>query len=117
MLCNCLERRYTPPPIAAVPQTQRRPRLILKFSAQPNKETPSINNTVDREIYPESMQFGRASPHIIQAIWEADMEEGPVRVSKLDLTDAYHHGTLKSSQVGTFAYVIPLVPDDDVIII
>ena len=63
------------------------------------------------------MQFGRAFPHILQAIWEAVLAEGPVRVSKLDVTDAYHRVTLKQSQVGAFAYVVPLVPEDDVILI
>ena len=59
------------------------PRLILNLSAPPDKETPSVNNMTDREIAPESMQFGRAFPRILQAIWEADPAEGPVRVSKL----------------------------------
>ena len=63
------------------------------------------------------MQFGRAFPRILQAIWEADLAEGLVRVSNLDVTDAYHRGTLKPSQVGAFAYVVPLVPDDDDILI
>ena len=40
--------------IAAVPQDQRRPRLILDLSDQPDKETPSVNDTRDREISPES---------------------------------------------------------------
>ena len=105
------------PRIAAVPQSQRRPYRILNLLAPPDKETPSVNNATDREISPESMQFGRALPRIIQAICEADPEEGPVRVSKIDVTDAYHRGTLKPSQVGAFAYVVPSVPDDDVIII
>ena len=72
---------------------------------------------MDREIAPESMQFGRSPPRILQAIWEAEPEEGPARVSKLDVTDEYHHDTLKLSQVGMFAYVFPLVPDDDSILI
>ena len=38
--------------IAAVPQAQVRPRLILNFSAQSDKETPSVNYTKDREITP-----------------------------------------------------------------
>ena len=63
------------------------------------------------------MQFGREFPRILQEIWEVDPVEGPIRVSKLDLTDAYHRGTLKPSQVGSFAYVIPSVPEDDVILI
>ena len=64
--------------IAAVPQAQRRPRLILNLLTPPDKETPSVNDTTDREIAPESMQFGRAFPRILQAIWEADPAEGPV---------------------------------------
>ena len=54
--------------ITVSPQDQRRPQLILNLSAQPDKETPSVNVTTDREISPESMQFGRAFPHIIQAM-------------------------------------------------
>ena len=38
-------------------------------------------------------------------------------MSKLDVTDAYHHGTLKPSQVGAFAYVVPSVPEDDVVLV
>ena len=33
------------------------------------------------------------------------------------MTDAHHCGTLQLSQVGAFAYVVPSVPDNDVIII
>ena len=51
--------------IVAFPQAQLRPRLILNLSAAPNKETPSVNATTDREIAPESMQFGRAFPRIL----------------------------------------------------
>ena len=38
-------------------------------------------------------------------------------MSKLDVTDAYHRGTLEPSQVGAFAYVVPSVPEDDAILI
>ena len=55
--------------ITAVHQAQRRPRLILNLLAPPDKETPSFNDNMDREIAPESMQFGRAFPCILQAIW------------------------------------------------
>ena len=103
--------------IAAVPQAQRCLCLILNLSDQPKKETPSFNNTTGMEIAPESMQFGRAFSHIIRAIWEADLEEGPVRVSKLDVTDTYQCVTLQPSQVGGFAYAVLSVPDDYVIII
>ena len=58
------------------------------------------------------LQFGRAFPCILQAEWESDLVQGPVRVSKLDVTDAYHRGTVNLAQVGAFAYVIPLAPGD-----
>ena len=64
--------------ITAVPQAQRQPRIILNLLAPPNKEIPSVNNTIDRDIDPESIQFGRAFTRILQAIWEADQEEGLV---------------------------------------
>ena len=99
-----------PPCIVAVPQTHHQPRLILKLSAQPNKGTPIFNRTTDREIPPESMHFGRAFPCILQAIWEAYLAEGPFQISKLDVTDAYHRGTLQPYQVGFFAYVVSLAP-------
>ena len=83
--------------IAAVPQAHCRPCLILNLSDQPNKETLIVNITMDRDINPESMQFGRDFLRIIQAIWEADPEKGPVRVSKLDVTDAYHRVNLQPS--------------------
>ena len=80
--------------IVAVPQANLQLRLILNLLSQPDKVTPSINDTTDRDIEPESMQFGQAFPYILHAIWEADPEEGPVRVSKLNVTYAYHRGIL-----------------------
>ena len=93
--------------IAAVPQAYRHPRLILNLSAQLGSNTLSVNETTGREATPELLKFGRASPRILQAVWEADPVQGLVRVSKLDVTDAYHSGTVKPAQVGAFAYVIP----------
>ena len=63
------------------------------------------------------LQFGRAFPRILQAVCEADPVQGLVRVSKLDVTDAYHRGIVKLVQVGTFAYVIPSAPGDEGIFI
>ena len=65
---------------AAVPWYQRCTRLVLNLSVPPDKEIPSVNDTMDREIAPESAQFGKTFPRTLQAIWEADPEEGLVRV-------------------------------------
>ena len=80
---------------------------------QPDSDTPSVNETTNREAAPESMQFGRAFPRILQAVWEADPVQGPVRVSKLNVTDAYHRGTVNPAQLGVFAYVISSAPGDE----
>ena len=80
--------------IEVVPQEHRRPQIIMKLFPQPDKGMASVNETTVRESAPEYMQFGRAFPRILQEIWEADQVQGPVRLSKLDVTYAYHRGTL-----------------------
>ena len=103
--------------ITEFPQAHFQPRLILNLLAKPNYGTPSVNDTTDREVALELMKFGQAFPCILQAIWEADPDEVPVRVSKMDITDAYHRGTLWPSQVGTFTYVVPSAPEEYGVII
>ena len=106
--------------ITAVPQAHLRPRLIINLSDQPDKETPSVNDTMNREISPESIQFGISFPCIIQAIWEEDPEEGTsqsVKTQRDRRIPPCQCSTLQLSQVGEFAYVVPAVPEDDVIII
>ena len=63
------------------------------------------------------MKFGQAFTRILQVIWEADPDKGPVWVSKLDATNSYHLSTLQPSHVGTFAYVVPSAPEEDGVII
>ena len=99
--------------IAAVPQAHCSPRLILNLSAQPDSDTPSFNKTTNREAALESLQFSWSFPRILYAVWEADPVQVPVRVSKLDITDAYHRSTIKPLHVGVFVYVIPLAPGDE----
>ena len=96
--------------ITAVPQTHCRSRQILNLLAQPDSDNLSVNETTNREAAPESLQLGWSFPPILQVVWEAEPVQGPVRVSKLDVTDAYHRGTVKPAQVGAFAYVISSGP-------
>ena len=76
-----------------------------------------MNETTVRESSPESIQFGRAFPRTLQEIWKADPFQGPVQVSKMDVTDAYHRGTLRPVQVGAFDYVVPASSEDNGVII
>ena len=92
--------------ITEVPQAHHQPRLILNLLEKPDEGTPSVNNNTKREVSPEYMQFGQNLPRILQAIWEADLDKGLTWVSKLDVTDTYHRGTLRPYQLGPFAYII-----------
>ena len=110
---DCFGERSKLSCIAVVPQAHCRPRLILNLSVQPISGTPSVDETTDREAAPESLQFGRAFPRILQAVWEADPVQGLVWVSKLGFIDVYHRSTVKPAQVGAFAYAIPSALGDE----
>ena len=103
--------------IPEVTQEHCRLCLIINLVFQPDEGMPSVNDTTEREVSPESMQFERAFPRILQAIWEADPDKGSVQVSNMDMKDAYHHGMLRPSQVRDFAYIISSISDNDCIII
>ena len=103
--------------IATVDQEHLHPRLILNLLAQPDERKLDINDTTEKEVALESMQFWRAFPHILNVIWEADPDKGPVQVSNMDVLDAYHCGTLRPYQVGAFTYVIPSADHENCIII
>ena len=95
--------------IEVVNQAHRCLRLILKLPEKPDKGTPGVNHMTDREAEPEFLQFGRAFTRILQAVWEADSAYGSDQVFKLYVTNAYHHSTVTPLQVGTFAYIVPLI--------
>ena len=76
-----------------------------------------MNETTVRESAQYSKQFGRAFPRILQEIRKADPVQGPVQVSNLDVTGAYHCGTLWLAQVGAFAYVVLSASEDNCVII
>ena len=61
------------------------------------------------------MQFGTCLPHLLQNIWEADPENGPVLLSKWDISDGFHRCLLRPADVGAFTYVVPPIPEDPAI--
>ena len=93
--------------ITTVTQAHCRLHPILNLWEKLDVGTPSVIDTTNREVAAESLQFGRSFPRILRAVWEADLAQGPVRVSKLDVNNVYHRSTVAPSQVGSFAYVLP----------
>ena len=58
------------------------------------------------------MQFGAYLPWFLQKIWEADHSEGPLWLSKWDISDAFHRCLLRPADISTFTYVVPPLPTD-----
>ena len=98
--------------LASVDQKNRKPRLICNSTAAPDDLTPSVNASTDSSSNPNAIQFGSCLPRVLQKIWEADPADGPVFLSKWDISDAFHRCNLRPGDVGSFAYVIPALPTD-----
>ena len=77
-------------PIEAVPQEHFHLRLIIDLYVNPKKGAPILKNTTDREVAPESIQFGSDLSRILQEIWEVNLDQGPVRMSNIYVADSYH---------------------------
>ena len=103
--------------LASVDQKNRKPRLICNSTAAPDDITPSVNASSDATLNPKAIQFGSCLPRLLQRIWEADPADGPVFLSKWDISDAFHRCNLRPSDVGSFAYVVPaLASDPDILL-
>ena len=61
------------------------------------------------------MQFGACLPRLLQDIWEANLANGPVLLSKWDIYDGFHRCILRPADVEAFIYVVPPIPGDTAI--
>ena len=56
-----------------------------------------------------------APPRLLQQIWEDDPQDGPVYLSKWDISDAFHRCVLRPSDVGAFSYFVMPLPSNTAI--
>ena len=98
--------------LACLDQKNRKPRLICNSSEAPDNHTPSVNDTTDTSSNPMAMQFGSCLPRLLQKLWEANPLDGPVFLSKWDISDAFHRCPIRPEDVGAFSYVVPPLPTD-----
>ena len=97
-------------PIGAVPQRDRRPRLIVDYSfSGVNEETVQLAPA-------EAMQFGRALQRVIQRIVEADPRYGPVHMAKLDIADGFYRVWVQVQDVPRLGVVLPTSPGQPTVI-
>ena len=103
--------------LASDPQTNRKDRLICDSIDPPpdgslllpplSQDNPSVNVSTESTVVPPSMQFGPCLTRLLQQIWEADPQDGPVYLSKWYISDAFHCCVLRPADVGVFSYVVP----------
>ena len=93
-------------PMGAVPQRERRPRIIVDYSFS------SVNQEADRVAPPEAMQFGRALNRVLNRIATADPADGPVYLSKLDLSDGFYRVPLRDSDIPMLGVAFPIAPGE-----
>ena len=96
--------------LASVYQANRNPRLICNSSAAPDDITPAVNASAEKSTAPDAIQFGACLPRFLQKICEADSSDGPVWLSKWDISDAFHRCLLLPGDIGSFTYVVPPLP-------
>ena len=114
-VCNALHffgRKIGISRLACLDYQNRKPRLICNSSKAPDTIIQSVNDSTDKSINPQAMQFGSCLPRLLQNIWEADPDKGPVLISKWDISDAFHRCHIYPEDVGAFTYVVPLIPLD-----
>ena len=93
-------------PMGAVPQRERRPRIIVDYSFS------NVNQEVAKGAPPEAMQLGRALNRILYRIVTADPAEGPVYLMKLDLADGFYRVPLRDSDIPLLGVAFPVAPGE-----
>ena len=94
--------------LSLVDQVNHKPILILHSSKDPDAATPLANASTDKGTALKTMKFGACLARPLQKSWYADPADGPVCLSKWDISDAFHRCNLRPFDVGKFTYVIPL---------
>ena len=93
-------------PIGAVPQRDRRPRLIVDYSfSDLNAETLQLAPA-------EAMQFGQALQRVLKSILEADPRYGPVHLAKIDIADGFYRVWVQFKDVPKLGVLLPTSPGE-----
>ena len=93
-------------PMGAVPQRERRPRIIVDYSFS------NVNQEAAKGAPPEAMQLGRALNRILYRIVTADPAEGPVYLMKLDLANGFYRVPLCDSDIPLLGVAFPVAPGE-----
>ena len=93
-------------PLGCVPQRDRRPRMINDYTFS------GVNPSTIKMAPPEAMQWGRTLNRILWYIYTADRRQGPVQMSKTDLSDGFYQIPLTPSGALKLAVPFPNLPGE-----
>ena len=93
-------------PIGCIPQRERRPRTIIDYTYS------GINNDTQKLAPQESMQWGTALQRLLWLIHTADRRQGPVLMSKTDLSDGFYQYQVTASGALMLATPFPSGPNE-----
>jgi hypothetical protein len=94
-------------PMGVVPQRDRRPRIIVDYSAY------GLNAETVKLAPREAMQFGKALERILQAIVDADPTFGPVQMIKVDIADGFYRVWLNVHDIPKLAVALPTLHGEE----
>ena len=89
------------PPLAAIPQRGRKPRLIYDFSWS------GLNNAVTKVAHKEAIRFGKALYRVINCSLTAPPKLGPTFLNKVDLPDAYMRIWVRLKDIPLVELLVP----------
>jgi hypothetical protein len=97
-------------PLGAVPQRDRRPRLIVDYSfSAVNAETVPLAPS-------EAMQFGRALQRVMTRVVQAERRYGHVYLAKIDIADGFYRVWLQIADIPKLGVVLPTSPGQPALI-
>ena len=66
----------------SVDQIKCKMRLIFNSSEESYNATPSVKSSTDKGTPPKAMQFGACLARLLQKVWDSDLADGPIWISK-----------------------------------
>ena len=93
-------------PLGCVPQHERRPRIICDYSFY------NVNQETEHLAPPKAMQFGPALRRVLWYIAWANPKYGPVKMSKIDVSDGFYRLRLRVNAIAALGLLLPIVEDE-----
>ena len=93
-------------PLGCVPQRDRRPRMINDYTFS------GVNPSTLKMAPPEAMQWGKTLHRVLWYIYTADQRQGPVLLSKTDLSDGFYQIPLTPTGALKLAVPFPHLPGE-----